>query len=161
MSNFIVRNVIGDGPFAIPTDDNELYNSGIAFQNILDGIPDFDYQTALSQIVDDPPNQQELTLIADDISVNGSWFISDVSSLRTTIMLELLNHPNIDSVGNIDIVDAVLDNLGVSHYPISKDVLNRPEKKPGKQGRWEWRILGTGKAVPIQAQRDVPWRTLV
>jgi hypothetical protein len=96
-------------------------------------------------------------------SIDTSWIKSLISFIRRGIVptILLLDPISFGSVGNITIVDAVLDNLGVSHYPISKDVLNRPEKKPGRQGRWEWRVMGTGKAVPVQTQRDVPWRTLV
>jgi uncharacterized protein (DUF58 family) len=96
-------------------------------------------------------------------SIDSSWIQALVPFVRRGIVptVLLLDPVSFGSVGNINIVNAVLDNLGISHYPIAKDVLNRPEKTPGKQGRWEWRVLGTGKAVPVQAQRDVPWRTLV
>jgi uncharacterized protein (DUF58 family) len=59
------------------------------------------------------------------------------------------------------LVEASLMNLGVANYRLGKDVLDRPETRPGHQGRWEWRVLGTGKAIPVHRVSDVPWRSLV
>lgn len=103
------------------------------------------------------------SLIIITPSVDTSWVQSLIPFIRRGVVptVLMLDPVSFGSTGNLNIVSAVLNNLGVSHYPITKDVLNRPEKKPGKQGVWEWRVLGTGKAVPIQAQREVPWRTLV
>ena len=110
-----------------------------------------------------PSIERSASLIIVTPSIDTSWIHSLIGFIRRGIVptILLLDPISFGSVGNIDIVNAVLDNLGVSHYPITKDVLNRPEKKPGKQGRWEWRVLGTGKAVPVSPHRDVPWRTLV
>jgi len=56
-----------------------------------------------------------------------------------------------------------LQNLGVSYYDITRDVLDLPEARPGHQGRWEWKVTGTGKAVAVRRggeQAPVDWRTL-
>jgi uncharacterized protein (DUF58 family) len=110
-----------------------------------------------------PSIGRSASLIIVTPSIDTSWIQSLIGFIRRGIVptVLLLDPESFGSTGNIHIVNAVLDNLGVSHYPITKDVLNRPEKSPGRQGRWEWRVLGTGKAVPVQPQRDVPWRTLV
>lgn len=56
-------------------------------------------------------------------------------------------------------VESLLVDLGVAYYPITRDVLDRPEIRPGHQGQWEWRVLGTGKAVPIR-KPESSWQVL-
>lgn len=53
-----------------------------------------------------------------------------------------------------------LAQLGVSRYLITQDVLNRPEAHPGKAGKWEWRVLPTGRAVPIKRPSNTTWKEL-
>ncbi|MBN1890330.1 MAG: DUF58 domain-containing protein [Thermoflexales bacterium] len=54
---------------------------------------------------------------------------------------------------------ALLTDLGVAHYLITRDVLDRPEARPGRLGRVEWRVSATGRATAIQRQ-DTGWRSL-
>jgi uncharacterized protein (DUF58 family) len=56
--------------------------------------------------------------------------------------------------------EALLDDYGIAHNLIHSDLLNRPEARPGKQGKWEWRVLGRGKAVAIRKPADTGWRSL-
>jgi len=55
---------------------------------------------------------------------------------------------------------ALLNDHGIAHNVIQSDLLNRPEARPGKQGKWEWRVLGRGKAVAVRKPADTGWRTL-
>jgi hypothetical protein len=43
---------------------------------------------------------------------------------------------------------------------VTRDLLDRPEARPGTQGLWEWRILRHGKAVPIRRPSDLRWKKL-
>lgn len=62
---------------------------------------------------------------------------------------------------SVDAVRQALENLGVAYYDITSDILDLPDSRPGKQGHWEWRVLGTGKAVAVQREEpEVAWRTL-
>jgi len=54
----------------------------------------------------------------------------------------------------------MLNEYGIAHNVIQSDLLNRPEAHPGQQGKWEWRILGRGKAVAVRKPSDTGWRTL-
>jgi hypothetical protein len=56
--------------------------------------------------------------------------------------------------------EALLADLGVAHHVIGRDFLDRSEMQPGKRGHWEWRVLGTGHAVPVRKPRDAAWRVL-
>jgi uncharacterized protein (DUF58 family) len=54
----------------------------------------------------------------------------------------------------------MLNEYGIAHNVIQSDLLNRPEAHPGQQGKWEWRVLGRGKAVAVRKPSDTGWRTL-
>jgi len=54
----------------------------------------------------------------------------------------------------------MLADLGIAHYLISRDLLNRPEAQPGKEGHWQWRITGHGRAVLLHKPGDVAWRSI-
>ena len=53
---------------------------------------------------------------------------------------------------------AVLGNLEVTRYLITKDLLNQPEARPGHQGEWEWRVAGRGRATPIRKPSNTAWK---
>ena len=57
---------------------------------------------------------------------------------------------------------AVSDTLQFMEVPchvISRELLDKPQARPGHEGEWEWRISATGKAIPVRvAQED--WRGL-
>jgi uncharacterized protein (DUF58 family) len=55
---------------------------------------------------------------------------------------------------------ALLSDLGVTHYAITRDLLDRPEARPGRRGQWKWRVFATGRVVPVQRPRDTAWRAL-
>lgn len=59
---------------------------------------------------------------------------------------------------------ALLADLGIARYVISRDLLDRPELRPGRRGRWEWRISPSGRAIPVQpgsdTSGDAAWRSL-
>jgi len=44
-----------------------------------------------------------------------------------------------------------LQSLGVPCHIIPMELLDKPQARPGHAGEWEWRISGTGKAVPVHA----------
>jgi uncharacterized protein (DUF58 family) len=56
--------------------------------------------------------------------------------------------------------DAHLTELGVVHYVIGPGLLDASEMRPGRRGHWEWRVTGTGRAVPVQKPQDMEWRVL-
>jgi uncharacterized protein (DUF58 family) len=95
-------------------------------------------------------------------STETSWVEALVPLVRRgavpTVML--LEPKSFGGQGDMDTVKASLTSLGVTYYEITQDLLNVPETKPGRQGHWEWRVLGTGKVVATEKQDDVPWRTL-
>lgn len=56
-------------------------------------------------------------------------------------------------------VSGALQSMGVPCHVIPRELLDRPEARPGQEGEWEWRILPTGKAIPVRAAQE-DWRGL-
>lgn len=54
-------------------------------------------------------------------------------------------------------VAGVLTDLGIVHYIITRDMFDRPEARPGVQGRVEWRVVGHGKPIAIR-QTFAEWQ---
>jgi uncharacterized protein (DUF58 family) len=72
----------------------------------------------------------------------------------------LLDPVSFDGDGEVGPVLDSLTGLGVSRHVITRDVLDRPEARPGDRGQWEWRISATGKAFPIKKPSDMAWKVL-
>jgi uncharacterized protein (DUF58 family) len=53
---------------------------------------------------------------------------------------------------------AALINLGAPPYIIQRELLDRPEARPGHEGEWEWRVTGFGRAIPLHKPADLTWR---
>lgn len=55
---------------------------------------------------------------------------------------------------------SLLDDYGIAHSLVPREMLDRPEARPGTQGRWEWRVVGRGKAVAVRRPTETGWRRL-
>jgi len=56
-------------------------------------------------------------------------------------------------------LSAVLGSLGVPCHIIPRELLDKPQARPGHEGEWEWRISGTGKAIAVHKPTE-DWRGL-
>lgn len=54
---------------------------------------------------------------------------------------------------------SVLGSLGVPCHVIPRELLDKPQARPGHEGEWEWRVLGTGRAVLVRKPVE-EWRGL-
>jgi uncharacterized protein (DUF58 family) len=56
-------------------------------------------------------------------------------------------------------IAGIFQSLSIPCHVIPKELLDKPQARPGHEGEWEWRISPTGKAVAVrQAQEE--WRGL-
>ena len=121
----------------------------------------------------DHPLEEVLLRVGPNLSASASLVIITPSPSTAWVeaLLPLIRRGAVPTVllldpatfggsGDTRTVRAALTNLGVSHYLISRELLNRAEARPGRQGQIEWRILGTGKAVPVTKYADAPWKVL-
>lgn len=53
-----------------------------------------------------------------------------------------------------------LSHLGVAHHVIPRELLDRPETQPGQRGKWEWRVMPTGRAVAVNRPESLEWKEL-
>ena len=60
---------------------------------------------------------------------------------------------------NTNAVAEALQTLDVPCHIIPKELLDKPQARPGHEGEWAWRITATGKAVLVNAPVE-EWRRL-
>jgi uncharacterized protein (DUF58 family) len=95
-------------------------------------------------------------------NVQADWAASMLQLVKigitpTVLLLDPISFGSTESTAG---AEALLNDHGIAHSVIKSDLLNRPEAHPGKQGKWEWRVLGRGKAVAIRKPADTGWRSL-
>ncbi len=61
---------------------------------------------------------------------------------------------------NMQALGELLTQAGIAHHIIGRELLQQPEARPGPAGQWEWRVLPTGKAVPVRRPADLSWKQL-
>ena len=102
------------------------------------------------------------SLIVITAAVDGAWVEALTPLLQrggvATVLL--LDPVSFGGSGDISGVLALLTDLGVARHVITRDLLDRPEARPGQRGQWEWRISLTGRAVPVRRPRTTAWRSL-
>ncbi len=101
-----------------------------------------------------------LIIITPD--VQADWVAALLQLVRNGITptVLLLDPLSFGGAGSTAGALALLNDYGIVNSVIQSDLLNRPEARPGKQGKWEWRVLGRGKAVAVRKPVDTGWRTL-
>lgn len=106
MSTIHVRNVIGTGPFLLPTSGAMLDAASAQWRAILDTISNLEYETAYAMVINQPGASAE-----EQVFVVETWdYINDickpdsvVTQLRNAVAAALSADANITSYGNIDI----------------------------------------------------------
>jgi uncharacterized protein (DUF58 family) len=79
-----------------------------------------------------------------------------VNGIAPTVLL--LDPASFGGAGSPEGVDRLLTDYGVAHTLIPRELLDRPEARPGQQGQWGWRVVGHGKAVAVRRPADTSWR---
>jgi uncharacterized protein (DUF58 family) len=62
-------------------------------------------------------------------------------------------------VSDTQAAQETLQSLGVPCHVIPREMLDKPQARPGTEGEWEWRISATGKAIAVN-QPTEDWRRL-
>jgi len=81
-----------------------------------------------------------------------------VHGIAPTVLL--LDPASFGDRRSIQKVTRVLTDYNISNTLISPNLFNSPEAVPGRQGKWEWKVFGTGKAVPVRKPDKSNWRPL-
>jgi uncharacterized protein (DUF58 family) len=64
------------------------------------------------------------------------------------------------AVANAGVLDRLLGETSISHHIVTRNLLAQPDARPGPRGQWEWRIMPTGKAIPVRMPGDLTWKSL-
>jgi uncharacterized protein (DUF58 family) len=101
-----------------------------------------------------------LILITPDVT--GEWLAPLLRSASNQIAstVFLFDPVSFGGSGNPNQADALLNQYSIAHTIVRRELLNRPEARPGMQGQWEWRTVGPGRAVPVRQPKDSNWRQL-
>ena len=71
----------------------------------------------------------------------------------------LFDVPSFGGTSNTDAVEEALQSFGVPCHVIPREMLDKPQARPGTEGEWEWRISATGKAIAVNQPAE-DWRSL-
>lgn len=114
----------------------------------------------LKRIKSDLNPQLSIVLITPDC--NGKWLESLFPLIwkGITPTVILLDQKTFGGQTTTVELTRSLMSTGISHYVISRELLDRPEARPGQSGKWEWRISPLGKAIPVRKPQDLTWKSL-
>ena len=109
-----------------------------------------------------PSFNQRSSLIIITSDTSGDWIRSLFPYLRQGVVptVLLFDPVSFGGTGDAHGALALLTELEIAHHIITRDVLDRPEAQPGREGHWDWRISPLGKAVAIHKPRDMQWKVL-
>jgi uncharacterized protein (DUF58 family) len=99
-----------------------------------------------------------LVIITPDVA--GKWLDSVALLMQRGIVptVLLLDQGAFGGEGDASQTVALLEALGVTHYVITPDLLDRPEVQPGQVG--QWRRTAQGQWEPLFPVRELAWRAL-
>jgi len=126
-------------------------------------------QVSLSKVLTQigPTLGRYASLIIITPDPGGEWVESLVPLMRqditpTVLLLDRASFGEMEAGvdGSVRRMTALLSALGVRYHVVGRELLDRSALQPGKRGHWEWRVLGTGRAVPVRRPQDTEWRGL-
>jgi uncharacterized protein (DUF58 family) len=95
-------------------------------------------------------------------STEGAW-VDAVTRLawRGIMTTAILIDPSTFGADcSMDALGQLLSDAGVAHHLLGREVFRQEAIRPGSAGQWEWRVLPTGKAVPVRRPADLSWKNL-
>jgi uncharacterized protein (DUF58 family) len=116
----------------------------------------------LAHLLADPAFGRWASLIIITPSTSGAWVEALLPLVRhqATATVLLLDPTAFGGHGDHQAVAGLLGDFGISHHPITPDLLDRPTLQPGRQGRWQWRVSPLGRAISAQKPQDMRWKSL-
>jgi uncharacterized protein (DUF58 family) len=107
-----------------------------------------------------PALGQRSGLIIITPDVEGSWLDSTALLMRRGIVptVLLLDRASFGGEGDVSRTLASLVAMGVAHFLVTPDLLDRPEARPGRIG--QWRRTPQGRWEPKFHSRELVWRAV-
>jgi uncharacterized protein (DUF58 family) len=109
-----------------------------------------------------PAIGQRASLVIITPNINGDWIQALMPLIwRGSVPTVLLLDPAAYGIdGAIKSLERTLAELNIIHYTIQRELLDRPEARPGEAGHWKWRVTPSGRALPVEDPEKLAWRTL-
>lgn len=101
-----------------------------------------------------------LVVITADVSTGWIQPLLQMTAAGVTPTVLLLDPASFGGQASASAVTRLLTENGIHCSLVPRELLNQTERLPGRQGQWEWRIVGQGKAVPVKRPADMSWRRL-
>jgi len=118
--------------------------------------------THLAQLLQSarPDLHRGFSLILITPSMDLRWLepLSRLVRGRLIPTVLLFDPASYGAAGEIKSIQSMLTSLGITPFVIRRDLLDRPEARPGHEGEWEWRVTGLGRAIPVRKPTDMSWR---
>lgn len=104
--------------------------------------------------------QSSLILITTNTSIEWLESLLAIMRLGTKPTVLILDRDSFGDAENATADISILAKFGLNYYLIPSDYLDQPEARPGKAGRWEWKVTALGRSIPVTRPDSVPWRPI-
>jgi uncharacterized protein (DUF58 family) len=101
------------------------------------------------------------SLLVITANTDPTWTESLLPLIQRGVMPTVFLFDTLSFGGTSDIrsVEEVLQSLSIPCHVIPRELLDKPQARPGTEGEWQWRISATGKAIAIREPVE-EWRRL-
>jgi uncharacterized protein (DUF58 family) len=105
---------------------------------------------------------QQASLVIITPAVSTDWIEALLPLLQLGVIPTVmwLDPVSFGGSGGSGLILELLTELGVAHYAIARDLLDRPEARPGQQWHWGRPVAGAGEAKPDRRPLSAAWRVL-
>ncbi|MFT3894700.1 MAG: DUF58 domain-containing protein [Anaerolineales bacterium] len=120
---------------------------------------DLDLKTYIERMGQTVGSQSSLLVIT--ANSDPTWTESLLPLIQRGVMptVFLFDTLSFSGVSDIRAVEDVLQSLGIPYHVIPREMLDKPQARPGTEGEWQWRISATGKAIALHEPVE-EWRRL-
>ncbi len=109
-----------------------------------------------------PTLGQQASLIVITASTESDWLkpLAHLAWRGITSTVILMDPASFGAPQNAQPLADLLVRMNISCKIVTHDLLENPAVHPTPRGQWQWRILPTGKAVPVNMPGDMTWKKL-
>lgn len=109
-----------------------------------------------------PTLGRQASLIVITASTESDWLkpLAHLAWRGITPTIILMDAASFGAPQSVQPLADLLVRMNISRQVVTRDLLENPAVRPNPRGQWEWRILPTGKAIPINMPSDMTWKRL-
>ncbi|HEX8992717.1 MAG TPA: DUF58 domain-containing protein [Anaerolineales bacterium] len=109
-----------------------------------------------------PTLGRQASLFVITPSMESAWVDAVTRLTRRGIIATaiLIDPATFGARSSVDALAQLLSDAGIAHHVLGRELFRQEALRPGSSGQWEWRVLPTGKAVPVRRPADLSWKNL-